>query len=135
VAHNIADSLASGIGLMIGLYEMDVFGEAERSPGGAIVVDFLDGSVVEGEASPGLRRAVGLYRGALPALCSKHGGSIEDFKALKVRYRRTHTECRFDVTIEDSAGIRSTTEYGGVPGKRVKILDGHGRLRPKPRSR
>ncbi len=27
VAHNIADSLASGIGLMIGIYEMDVFGD------------------------------------------------------------------------------------------------------------
>ena len=27
-AHNVADSLASGIGLMIGHYDMDVFGEA-----------------------------------------------------------------------------------------------------------
>jgi hypothetical protein len=31
IGHNIADSLASGIGLMIGVYEMDIFGEAANS--------------------------------------------------------------------------------------------------------
>ena len=29
IGHNIADSLASGCGLMIGVYDMDIFGEAE----------------------------------------------------------------------------------------------------------
>ena len=28
IGHNIADSLASGIGLLIGYYQMDIFGEA-----------------------------------------------------------------------------------------------------------
>ncbi len=44
VAHNIADSLASGIGLMIGVYEMDIFGEAAHSSEGFIEVDFLTGA-------------------------------------------------------------------------------------------
>lgn len=29
IGHNIADSLGSGIGLLIGVYEMDVFGERQ----------------------------------------------------------------------------------------------------------
>ena len=40
IVHNVADSLGSGIGLMIGHYEMDVYGDAQRSPEGAITVDF-----------------------------------------------------------------------------------------------
>lgn len=135
IGHNIADSLACGIGLMIGVYEMDVFGEAAGSPGGAITVDFLEGAVVEGDASTGLREAVALYRAALPGLCAKHGGAIDDFRTLKVRYWSTHTDRRFDVTVEDSSGRRSTTEYGGLAAERLKAVDGHGRLRPKPHAR
>jgi hypothetical protein len=134
VAHNLADSLASGIGLLIGVYEMDVFGEAGRSPGGSILVDLLRGTVVEGKPSASLRRAIALYGDALPSLCASHGGSVEDFRELKVRYWYSRTERRFDVTVEDSAARRSTTEYAGVPGKRVKILDAQGRLRPKAHS-
>jgi hypothetical protein len=135
IAHNVADSFASGVGLMIGYYEMDVFGEAGRSPGGAIIVDFLHGTVLEGEASPSLRKAVGLYRDALAALCTNAGGSIEDFRELKVRFWASYTKARFTITVEDSAGRRSTTEYGGLPGQRVKVLDQLGRLRPKPSAR
>jgi hypothetical protein len=39
IGHNIAESLASGIGMMIGVYEMDVFGEAAAAPQGYIEVD------------------------------------------------------------------------------------------------
>jgi hypothetical protein len=44
VGHNIADSFASGIGLLIGHYEMNVFAEAASEPEGFVVVDFLEGS-------------------------------------------------------------------------------------------
>ena len=43
IVHNAADSLGSGIGLIVGVYEMDIYGEAGRSPEGAIKVDFLTG--------------------------------------------------------------------------------------------
>lgn len=135
VGHNIADSLACGMGFLIGVFEMDVFGEAAASPGRAMTVDFLAGAVVEGDASPSLRGAVARYRDALPGLCAKHGGSIDQFRELKVRYWSTHTERRFAVTVEDRAGRRSTTEYGGLPAERLKVIDGHGRLRPKPHLR
>jgi len=41
IAHNIADSLGSGFGLLIGVYDMNVFDEAKKSSGGVITIDFL----------------------------------------------------------------------------------------------
>jgi hypothetical protein len=51
IGHNIADSLASGIGMMIGVYEMDVFSEAAATPEGFIEVDFLTGRSTGGNVS------------------------------------------------------------------------------------
>jgi hypothetical protein len=135
MGHNVADSFAAGMGFMIGVFQIDVFGEAQCSEGGAIVIDFLEGSVVEGDSSPSLRRAVALYRDALPEFCSGSGGSIEDFRALKVRYWSTHTDRRFSVTVEDASGLRSTTEYEGIESRRSKAIDDRGRLRPLPHRR
>jgi hypothetical protein len=135
IAHNIADSFACGMGFMIGVYQIDVFGEAAGSAGGAITVDFLEGTVVEGDPSPGLRRAVELYRDALPGLCAKHGGSMDDFRQVKVRYWSVPTGRRLAVTVEDTSGRRSTTEYEGLAAQRLKAIDKHGRLRPKPHAR
>lgn len=135
VAHNVADSLACGMGFMIGVFQVDVFGEAARSAGGSIAVDFLEGAVIEGDASPSLRHAVALYREALPDFCAKHGGSVDDFRELKVRYWSTHNERKLAVTVEDRTGRRSTTEYEGLAAKRSKAIDAHGRLRPKPHAR
>lgn len=66
IGHNIADSLASGIGMMIGVYQMDVFGEAASGPEGYIEVDFLTGQASGAPLSPELARALGLYAKALP---------------------------------------------------------------------
>jgi hypothetical protein len=129
IAHNIADSLGSGIGLMVGIYEMDVYGEAAASPDGQIVVDFLAGQIVEGTPSEHLKKAVGLHRDALPGLCAKHGASVSDFRELVVRYSAaTH----FDVTIEYSRGRRTTAEYAGIPAQRQTVVDSLKRVRPKP---
>ncbi|HEY0414294.1 MAG TPA: hypothetical protein VGD66_14255 [Allosphingosinicella sp.] len=132
IAHNIADSLASGSGMLIGVYELDVFGEARRCPGGAITVDFLRGAVTEGQPSKFLCKAVARYKAALNGLCVKEGGSLTSFRELTVRYWSDHFSRRFAVTVVDAAGARSTTEYAGIPGRRVRIMDGLGRLRPKP---
>ena len=130
--HNVADSLGSGIGLLIGVYEMDIYGEARASRQGALTVDFLSGSVVEGQVSKSLAEAVALYRDALAKLIADAGGSITALKTAKVRFWTDKLERRFTVMIEDAAGRRSTTEYGGIPGQRVKKIDELGRLRPKP---
>lgn len=135
LVHNVADSLASGVGLMIGLYGTDVFGEAARSPEGALTVDLLRGAVVEGEASTSLREAVSLYSAALHDRCLSNGGSAAVLREAKVRYWADAVDRYFTVTIEDTLGRCSTTEYAGVPGQRVKIRDALGRVRPKASAR
>jgi hypothetical protein len=132
IVHNVADSFGSGIGLMIGHYEMDVYGEAQRSPAGAITVDFLSGTIVEGDASASLAASVTLYRDALASQCLKAGVSTDDFIEAKARFWSDVLSRRFSVTVASKDGRRSTTDYAGTPGKRVKILDVLGRLRSKP---
>ena len=117
---------------MIGVYELDVFGEARRSPEGAITTDFLSGHVTEGQPSPGLSHAVVLYRDAFIEACLKAGWSIDQIREAKARFWSDSLQHRFTVTVEDASGQRSSAEYAGLPGKRLKILDSLGRIRPKP---
>ena len=70
VGHNVADSLASGIGLMIGIYQMDIFAEAAATPEGYIDVDFLTGLAAGADASSDVVRVAKLYSEALPACAS-----------------------------------------------------------------
>jgi hypothetical protein len=132
IVHNIADSLASGIGLLIGGYSTDVFREASDSAHGELIVDFVSGKVIEGHASKSLTGAIGLYRGALERLCSDAGGSIAELREARVKFWSDQLDHHFAVMIEDKAGRRSTTEYAGMPGKRPKVMDQLGRLRPMP---
>jgi hypothetical protein len=134
IAHNIADSLASGIGLLIGVYDMDdVFAKAARSAERHLTVDFLHGTT-SGDVSPSLAEAIRKYRDALPGLCEKHGVSASAFRELTARYFvKGIYGRRFLVTIEDQAGRRSIDEYAGIPGKRIRVNDHLGRLRPKRR--
>ncbi|PRA51826.1 hypothetical protein CQ062_19645 [Ochrobactrum sp. MYb68] len=82
IGHNIADSLASGVGLMIGVYEMDIFGEAARSSEGYILVDFIHGTFSGAEPSASLSKAISLYTQALDELCRKHGTKANAFGEL-----------------------------------------------------
>ena len=132
IAHNLADSVASGIGLMIGVYQMDIFGEASRAPEGYIEVDFLTGTTSGGQASPSLARALQIYsHEALPRLCASHEAAIADFRRLNVRFWQGPIMGRFQVTVEDQQGRVAVAEYDGSPGQRVKVLDDRGRVRPK----
>src|SRR3954463_3829514 len=131
VGHNIADSLASGIGMMIGVYEMDVFGEAAATPEGFIEVDFLSGQSSGGTTSPELARALKLYAAALPDLCRRQGIDAAEFRRLSARYSGQPMFRGFTVTIEDRQGRRSTDNYAGVPGTRPRVLDHLGRIRRK----
>jgi hypothetical protein len=130
IGHNIADSLASGIGLLVGVYEMDVFGEAAKTPEGFIDVNFLNGRTSGGQPSSSLARAVELYAEALPALCERHGVDPSAFRQLTARFVGEPFFERFVVTVEDQQGRLSTAEYTRE-GKRAKVLDHLGRVRPK----
>ncbi|WP_430423929.1 hypothetical protein [Phenylobacterium sp.] len=129
IAHNIADSLASGIGMMIGMYEMDVFGEAAASPNGYIEVDFLTGAATGAKPSAYLAQAIRLYAEALPDLCERQGAHVSDFQQLTARYAGKSTLRGFVVTVTDRRGRTSRASYVGTPGQRAKVLDPLGRIR------
>jgi hypothetical protein len=129
IGHNVAHSLASGIGLMIGTYEMDVFGEASRSAEGFIAVDFLTGQSEGGAVSAYLARAIELYREGLTDLCERHSTMPSVFRTLTARYAMAVDGGHFWVTVEDQSGHRAVDEYVGVSGRRVTVLDELGRVR------
>jgi hypothetical protein len=131
IGHNIADSLASGVGLLIGMYELDIFGEALRCPERCITVDFLSGKVASGRASPTLSRAIERYASVLADFCRKHGASASDFRVLTACYWCDWFGPHFVVTIENQQGRRAVDEYIGSPGRRILILDHLGRIRRK----
>lgn len=135
IGHNIADSLGSGIGLMIGVYEMDIFGEASNSPEGYITVDFLTGATSGAQPSASLAKAISLYSEALDDLCRKHGASVDAFSELTARFSVDSHGRRFVVTVRDNNDRHSIDEYLGLPGERVKELDELGRIRPKRNNR
>lgn len=135
IAHNIADSLASGVGLLVGVYETDVFGEAARSREGFVTVDFLAGTASGGKPSRSLARAIALYRDGLAKLCAKHGTTPAAFRTLTARYSNGADGPRFLVTVENQKGRRAVDEYVGSPGKRARVRDGLGRTRPVGRVR
>ena len=133
IAHNIADSLASGVGLPIGVYLTNIFDEATVTPEGFITIDFLTGSTSGGRPSPSLDGAIVLYRDALVDLCREHGTAPSAFRQLNARYSVDEQGgARFAVTIEDCRGRHITDEYEGLGGRRVRVLDQLGRIRPKP---
>lgn len=122
VGHNLADSLASGMGFLIGVFQMDVFAEAAGEPEGFVVVDFLAGTTAASTVSASFRKAIALYKdAALPELCGKHGIDLREFKTLEVRYGTDAVYGpHFTVTVEGQDGKRSVDRYIGVPGKRVR---------------
>ncbi|QTG17070.1 hypothetical protein G6M86_27660 (plasmid) [Agrobacterium tumefaciens] len=131
IAHNIADSLASGQGFLIGHFPTEIFAEVAQSAESHMSIDFLTGQITGAQPSDSLRKAIALYVEATPAFFEKHGASISDVRKVIARYHVTRLENRFSVIVEDACGRRSSAEYGGMPGKRLKTIDELGRIRPK----
>jgi hypothetical protein len=135
LGHNIADSLASGIGLMIGVYDVDVFAEAAAGPEGFIIVNFLDGTTFGSPVSVTLQRAIHLYREALPALCDKHRIVFSGIKTLNARFGTDQVYGRhFAVTVESAEGKKATDQYVGTPGRRLRRVRSSCLKRPLWRS-
>lgn len=121
IGHNLADSLASGCGLLVGSYAMDVFGEAAHSPCGFIEVDLLTGAWSGGPPSEKLAQAFRDYAGlGLDRLCASHRTDRTAFAALTARFAvdRVHG-VHFTVTTTDHRGRCSEGHYNGWPGRRV----------------
>lgn len=125
--------MASGLAFVIGYHPMDVFGEAASSAGGVIEVDFLKGDIVRGKASENLKAAAARFAEVLPVFCRENGAEAADFEALSAAFAATPLGPRVSLVVADRNGHSSTTEYAGVPLKRVRVLDGLGRIRRAPR--
>lgn len=119
--------------MLAGVYDIDVFAEAQRSPSRVISIDFLAAKATRGNVSPALARAITKYHNVLPDLCAKHGASIEDFKTLTARYSASTTGRRIVVRIRDGIGRRCVDEYVGTPARHVKVVDQLGRIRTRRR--
>jgi hypothetical protein len=133
IAHNFADSMASGLGFVVGYCSTEVFKEAAASPDGVIEIDFLRGHVVRGSASHDLKDAAVIFGQAFPAFCKKNGAEATDFETFLAAFDTRGGRRRTVLTIADDNGRRSLTEYDGVPLKRLRVRDGLGRIRRKPR--
>lgn len=121
LAHNLADSFASGIGLLVGHYEMDVFAEAAASSPGYIEVNFLDKSSTGSAISAKLQGAIDSYSDALPEFCKKHNIDPTQIKTLIARFGTDSVYGRhFTVSVESIDGRGSTDRYIGFPGRRLR---------------
>lgn len=117
--HNIADSLASGICFMVGIYSADIHGEAAASLEGHIDVDFLTGSTSGSPVSAELKRAIHAYTEMLPELAGRHNLDAKEIKVLSARFGTDPVAGpHFLVTVQASDGRRSVDQYVGGPGKR-----------------
>jgi len=133
IAHNLADSLASGLCFIIGYHHADVFGEAALCKDGAIEIDFLNGQIVRGDASDSLTSAAARFAVALPEFCRHNGSDIAHFGALSATFETLAREPRMLLSVADRNGHHSITEYAGLPMKRLRVLDHLGRIRRTPR--
>ena len=64
-------------------------------------------------------------------ICVKSTASPTVFRELTVRYSVDAHGRRFVVTVEDHQGRRVADEYVGIASRRIRILDGLGRVRRK----
>lgn len=117
--HNIADSLASGICFMAGIFYVDIHAEAAKSKEGHITVNFLTGATSGGRTSRNLGKAIKRYTELLPDLAKRHEIDISEIKALTARFGTDPTAGpHFLVTVETADGRQSIDQYAGFPGKR-----------------
>ena len=128
IGHNIADSLASSVGLLVDEYDFHVFEEAHNSSEQYLEVDFLTGTIFGATPSPKLARVVGKYAAALPDLCRREGVSVSDFRCLRARFDGGGWT---KVAVEDHKGRRAVDDYYGIPAARPRELGPHVEIRKK----
>ena len=121
LGHNIADSLASGMGFMIGIYGTDIFKEASSSSEGYITVDFLSATASSDPVSSTLLGAIQRYRDVLPDFCKKHNIDFNDIAVLTARFGTDRVYGpHYTVTVESKNGKRSIDQYSAFPGRRLR---------------
>jgi hypothetical protein len=124
-AHNLGDSLGSGICLMIGYRSVDVFAEAGNSLKGYIEIDFLTGETSGGPVSQNLQATIDAYRDSLPEHAKRAGIDFEHVREIRIHFGTRPVYGRqMGVTVKDISGRVSTDWYYGYPARRLKAAPG-----------
>lgn len=121
IAHNFVDSYQNGNGFLIGIFGMDVHGEAAKSDDGYLAVDFLTGRVQGGTMSQSLSRATDLYREQLPEFLEKHGAAIADLTVFRAKFWVEGNLRHCSIEIGDGRGKVSERLYANNPLQRIKL--------------
>jgi len=129
VAHSIADSLAGGVSLITGFYDLRIYEDAMRSEDGVLTVDLLNGRVVRGTPSADVVSDVLRIPKEFDRLCSTKGLERSDCRRALAHFHATPTTQEFTLVVEDNSGRITETDFQGVPARRVMELDHLGRLR------
>lgn len=121
IGHNIASSISDGASLLYGAFAIDVYAAAMRSPNGRVVINFLSGTVIEGNVSPQLRAIFSESPMVLSTLASRHRAQVDDFRLLTASFGVDEVYGpHFTVVLEDSLGRRSDERYQGGAGRRIR---------------
>jgi hypothetical protein len=129
VAHSIADSLACGISLMTGFYDLRIYDDAMRSENGVLTVDLLNGRVVTGTPSTNVASAVLRIPKEFDRLCSAKGLARSDCRRALAHFHANPITQEFTLVVEDSSGRITEADFQGAPARRVMELDHLGRIR------
>jgi hypothetical protein len=132
IVHNVAASLAGGVSFITGFYDLDIYGDAEKSEGAVLKLDLLLGKVVHGQPSENVRIAATRVPKELARLCQCAGGTMADLKRAEVTFSTRSGVPGFTIRIEDQIGRASETDYHGLTSKRPMEIDQRGRVRKRP---
>jgi hypothetical protein len=117
IAHNLSHSFGSGISMLAGEHDYDVYEEAARSKDGFITVDFLKGQTIAGAPTERLAVIISRFPAALRLLCERHNCEPGEFTKLVTRYGTDPVHgCHFTVTVENAKGRAATDRYFGWDG-------------------
>lgn len=129
VAHSIADSLACGVSLMTGFFDLHIYEDAIRSEGGVLTVDLLNGRIVKGTPSGDVASAVLHIPREFDRICSTKGLTRSDCKSAVAHFYTTPITVGFTLVIQDKSGLITEADFQGIPARRLMELDHLGRLR------
>lgn len=131
IAHSLAASLASGVSLITGFYDLDLYGDARNSPDGKLSIDLLKGKIMDGNPSPQLIAAVSSLGPEFHRLCEAEKISPKDCRSAKAYFYAYLNREGFTLVVEDTTGKVTETDYEGSSAQRAFERDALERNRRK----
>jgi hypothetical protein len=129
IAHNLADSIASGCSLLLGVYDFSIGAHITESPSGRVVIECLQPLLIEGTLNSEIRELLAALPAGLTKLCDDEGGSPEDFSVLTLAFSKTQLAIEVEIVVAGPASIPRSRWFSGSPLRRKRVLDSAGRMR------